>query len=148
MKRAAICGVYAIVASDGREYIGSSRDIVTRVTGHRYALEKGGSPHWLLQAAWDQLGGGDAFEVAILERVADPADLAAAEQRHIDARDPKLNIHRLATRAGHRSTPDERRERPSRIPSGGGAVGQTARSADQNFRWHNGHYERRKRATA
>ena len=103
MKQPAICGVYAIVASDGREYIGSSRDVVTRVIGHRYALEGGRSPHRLLQRAWSDLGGGDAFTVQIIEEVADPANLAAAEQRHFDLRAPALNVPAQAGRPGSKT---------------------------------------------
>ena len=81
-------GVYAITASDGRSYVGSSTNIASRWSCHRSSLRLGKHYNSRLQSAWTALGA-DAFCFEILERLPEHEDLIVAEQKHIDA----LNAH-------------------------------------------------------
>jgi group I intron endonuclease len=76
-------GIYEIVhIATGRVYVGSARNISTRIRKHCNALAVGrhANPH--LQAAW-RLYGAEAFRFSVIELVS--ADrLIASEQAHID----------------------------------------------------------------
>lgn len=78
-------GVYAIQnIANGRAYIGSSVDIRQRWTAHISEL-KFGQATTQMKSDWTLYGPG-AFELIVLERIADPTSvsLMAAEQRWLD----------------------------------------------------------------
>ncbi len=78
-------GVYAIVCSNGRQYVGSSTTIVKRLQTHRRVLRQGRHPNRHLQRAWDKYGIG-AFQFRVLVRC--PKDqVRAAEQQVFDQAD-------------------------------------------------------------
>jgi len=78
-------GVYAIVCSNGRQYVGSSTTIVKRLQTHRRVLRQGKHPNRHLQRAWDKYGIG-AFQFRVLARC--PKDqVRAAEQQVFDQAD-------------------------------------------------------------
>jgi group I intron endonuclease len=87
---ASVRGVYAIVYSDGRQYIGSSNDIAHRWSDHKNALRYGRHKNKHLQAAWDW-SGRLAFKIKVLE-VVESGDLALAEQKWLDKTASKFNI--------------------------------------------------------
>src|ERR1022692_5274783 len=76
-------GVYRITGP-GRVYIGSSDDIPRRSKSHLSQLRGGRHHNYRLQAAWNEYGEA-AFALAVIEEVADLADLIAAEQRQLNA---------------------------------------------------------------
>ncbi len=76
-------GVYRITGP-GRVYVGSSDDIPRRWKSHLSQLRGGRHHNYRLQTAWDEHGEA-AFVFTIIEEVADPADLVAAEQRQLNA---------------------------------------------------------------
>jgi len=73
-----ICGIYTITTPNGSVYVGSSRNIKSRWSGHRSALRYKKHHSERLQAAWNKYGE-QAFVFAVLEEIADDADLLAAE---------------------------------------------------------------------
>lgn len=76
-------GVY-MIAGPGRAYIGSSDDIPRRWKSHVSQLRAARHHNYRLQAAWEEHGEA-AFTFTVVEEVADPADLVAAEQRQLNA---------------------------------------------------------------
>lgn len=75
-------GVYAIVnTATGRVYVGSSRNIESRWSGRRGALNKGQGSNRALQADWS-VSQGAGFEFRVLEVTSDDNDvLLTAERR-------------------------------------------------------------------
>ena len=102
-------GIYLIRnAVSGREYVGSSANMRRRFVHHRNRLRAGAHHGPRLQRAWN-LRGEAAFEFVVLELVADPADLVAREQWHMDARRPAYNTARAAGSVlGIKRSPDTR----------------------------------------
>ena len=93
-------GIYKIEnAVNGRRYIGSAVHLVNRWASHRRGLRKGEHRNRYLQRAWQKYGE-DAFRFVVLEAVADPVDLVAREQVHIDAWAARGKLYNLAPRAG------------------------------------------------
>ena len=91
-------GIYLITCTqNGRQYVGSSKDIAYRWRKHREKLSSG--RHWnrYLQRAWNKYGG-EAFEYAILETVEDASLLHIREQHWIDTLHPKFNLSPFANR--------------------------------------------------
>jgi hypothetical protein len=76
-------GVYSITGP-GRVYIGSSDNIPRRWKSHLSQLRGGRHHNHLLQVAWDEHDEVE-FSFAVIERVAAAKDLAAAEQRLLNA---------------------------------------------------------------
>ena len=87
-------GVYRITGP-GRVYIGSSDDIPRRWKSHRSQLRGGRHHNYGLQAAWNEHGEA-AFAFAVIEEVADLADLIAAEQRQLNAEMATGPVYNLA----------------------------------------------------
>lgn len=80
-------GIYAIRCKTTQKlYVGSSHDITTRWTAHKYKLRKNCHHSKKLQEAWN-LYGESNFELEIIEEVLDKSLLIPTEQKHIDAFD-------------------------------------------------------------
>jgi group I intron endonuclease len=77
------CGIYAIVAPNGKRYIGSSTRIKVRWRTHRYTLNIGTHHCQALQRAAKKYGVA-ALRFVIVEECS-RAELRAREQVHIDA---------------------------------------------------------------
>ena len=86
-------GIYAIVnATNGHRYVGQARNMNERVRTHVRALDKGThrtSKDRRLQNSWDEFGR-DAFEIVILEVV---ADNKGATNYHVRADNLSLAEH-------------------------------------------------------
>lgn len=82
MRRAAI---YRITnTTNGKVYIGSSKDASKRLYKHGWMLRRGRHDNTALQAAWDK-DGPDAFKFEIVEYIDDAAAILTREQFWIDA---------------------------------------------------------------
>lgn len=93
----AASGIYSIRRiSDGKSYIGSAINLPRRWQEHRKTLRGNRHHSRKLQRAWN-VHGEAAFVFAVIEVVADPANLIAREQHWIDALD--------ACKAGFNSRP-------------------------------------------
>ena len=95
--------IYVIARTDGseRNYIGSAVNAANRWATHRCRLRKGNHHSPQLQAAWDKHGP-SAFEFAVLEPIADKAELLEREQAWLDAFRPHYNTCKTAgSVAGH-----------------------------------------------
>lgn len=111
-----ICGVYQITnTTDGKIYVGKSRDINKRWRNHRYQLKKGVHPNPHLQSAY-QLDGAAAFVYAVLEE----CEFVVAERReafHILALNAVANGYNLlqpsSLNEGVRVHSDESRQKMS-----------------------------------
>jgi hypothetical protein len=91
-----LCGVYTILNTMTQDqYIGSSMNIAKRFVQHRSLLRRGKHYADRLQDAWNEYGE-DVFSMTVLEEVADPGNLAAVEQRHLDQRQPAYNNSKAA----------------------------------------------------
>jgi hypothetical protein len=95
-------GVYRITGP-GRVYIGSSDDIPRRSKSHRSQLRGGRHHNYRLQAAWNEYGEA-AFALAVIEEVADLADLIAAEQRQLNAALATGPVYNLGPGCQHASS--------------------------------------------
>lgn len=92
-----ISGVYSIVNSlNNNRYIGSSKDIRSRIYQHHYNLEKNKHHSIHLQNAYNKYGR-DKFVIVILE-VCEPIrdTLLYIEQKYLDL-NPEYNIAKLAS---------------------------------------------------
>jgi group I intron endonuclease len=79
----AVCGIYRIFhVASGKSYIGSSVNIYRRWLAHLGQLRKGAHHSPKLQRAWLKYGQ-SAFQIEVVERVSDAADLPARETFHI-----------------------------------------------------------------
>jgi hypothetical protein len=87
-----ICGVYSVTSEDGRQYVGSSRDIYKRWREHRCVLRNGTSKNRPLQDAWEECKS-FVFEILI---ICSPEHLLLYEQTAIDAFTPPFNVYRFA----------------------------------------------------
>lgn len=67
----------------GKFYVGSTVNKKQRWYKHRKQLRDGTHPNRKMLASWQKYGE-DAFLFEVLEKVARPADLFAAEQKHLD----------------------------------------------------------------
>jgi group I intron endonuclease len=96
-------GVYAIIHTSGKRYIGSAIDIDKRFKEHRGALGRGKHHSVLLQRAWDKYGEAEFTFVTILEC---PPDLCLDyEQRCFNGFKPEYNICKTAgSRLGSKYT--------------------------------------------
>ena len=92
-------GVYAIMCTDGRAYVGGSMRIPTRWKEHRCELSLGKHGNRLLQQAWNEMGEA-AFAFTVLEVVPSGDDLVSAEQRHMDRLRAERELFNLAPLAG------------------------------------------------
>lgn len=89
-------GIYAIAnIVAGKLYIGSSKNILTRISFHlrRLRLGKHQNPH--LQSSWD-LYGPEAFSISIIEVVDDLTQLLSREQHYLDS---IPNLYNMAPKA-------------------------------------------------
>jgi group I intron endonuclease len=86
-------GVYQIRnTKNGKQYVGSSKDITRRFSEHRCELRKGKHHNKHLQNAW-VLYGEDAFVFEITELTAcDQKILVEREQHYLDTLQPEYNI--------------------------------------------------------
>lgn len=106
-----VAGVYAITClTDGRRYIGSSRDIRKRWYRHRYRLRSGQHHIAALQLDWNEYGE-SAFGFGVL-LTCDPGQLLAAEQAVLDLAHGAGLCYNPSTSAvaarGYKLTPDQR----------------------------------------
>ncbi|MDE2105374.1 MAG: GIY-YIG nuclease family protein [Patescibacteria group bacterium] len=90
-------GIYEISDPSGRRYVGASVDMAARWTQHRALLRQGAHHNKRLQDAWNRYGE-DAMRFRVVEAVANPDELWAAEQVAIDRLKPEHNEMR---RSGH-----------------------------------------------
>jgi group I intron endonuclease len=105
-----ISGIYLIInLLDGKLYVGSAANILSRIGWHKRYLMLGKHHSILLQRAYDKYGP-NAFQFAIVEQVKDLKELLNIEQLWLDASqsyDPKFgyNIFRTAgSPRGYRHT--------------------------------------------
>lgn len=109
-----VAGIYQIVDTGGRCYIGSSQDMFRRWEGHQYQLRRGSHHAIRLQRGWNELGE-SAFTLKVIETVPNSDDLKKWEQFYIDSRQPYYNTSREATRPDVRpEVLDDRREKRER----------------------------------
>lgn len=113
-----ISGIYAILAPNGRIYIGSSANVRIRWTQHVNALKRGDHSNAPLQRTYDKYRSGFVF--TLLETCA-IAELIVREQAHIDSFDfsQLLNVAVMAdspTRG--REVPDATRAKMRRAALG------------------------------
>jgi group I intron endonuclease len=111
-------GIYEIVhVSSGKKYIGSSIDVVRRLSGHRRDLKRGANTNFRLQRAWNKHGA-EAFEFRVVEFFEGSIDaMVAREQFHIDKTDPDLRYNRrpiASSNAGIKMPPTKDSVRKSR----------------------------------
>lgn len=100
-------GVYAICHQDGREYIGSSKSIATRIRTHKRDLRRGTHSNQRLQNSWNTHGE-SAFTFVVLECCASE-DRLVREQFYINTRNAYYNIAPVAgTTEGYRFTRAQR----------------------------------------
>jgi group I intron endonuclease len=104
-------GVYLVKClSNGRSYVGSSRNIEGRWKEHRYDLrhDQHHNRHW--QNAWNKYGASD-FVWSVLEETArEDSVLREREQHWIDILRPEFNISAYSgpTRLGAHNTPEHK----------------------------------------
>ena len=73
-----ISGIYKITCeSNGKSYIGSSKNVNSRMRGHARALEKKKHTNSYLQSAWDKYGP-ELFKFELIERCCE-SDLLVRE---------------------------------------------------------------------
>lgn len=90
---AMLSGVY-VIECDGKQYVGSARDIQARWGVHRHELAHRKHHSRYLQRAWTKYGA-ESFTFRVLEEC--PADLCLErEQYWIDTLKPVFNMHPLA----------------------------------------------------
>lgn len=111
-------GIYQIVNRvNGKKYIGSAINIVSRWDRHRRELDAGKhhSPH--LQRAWNKYGQ-DSFHFGVIS-YCDKDSLLATEQQWIDAAVPEYNVAKntLAPMTGRKHS-EETRAKMSAIQTG------------------------------
>jgi group I intron endonuclease len=109
------CGVYSIACgSNGRKYVGSTRNTTNRWREHRYDLRhnKHDNPH--LQNAWNKYGEEDFIWTMLEETERDDTVLRAREKFWIDILKPEFNISEEAwpTRLGAKNS-DEHKQKAS-----------------------------------
>ena len=86
-----ICGVYKITNNvNGKFYIGSSVNIISRWSGHLSDLNKNKHHSRYLQRAWNKYGA-DYFSFEIIEQC-EKSQLIAREQHYFDTKKPQYNI--------------------------------------------------------
>jgi group I intron endonuclease len=129
-----VCGIYAIIRIDSGDcYVGQSLNIANRWSLHRIALRKGRHDNRHLQAAVTKYGF-ESFEFKILESGFDPSNrpaLTAAEQKWIDALNPRYNIARVAgTSRGVKHTEEFKRAKAEALRGNTWNIGRTP--------WHAG----------
>ncbi len=104
-------GIYLITCrTNGRRYVGSSRNITWRWTEHTADLEKGCHGNSHLQNAWNKYGPIE-FELSILELVEDRAKLLEREQFYLDTLKPEFNLSLVAGRPDNRANDPEIKEK-------------------------------------
>lgn len=111
-----IGGVYAICdLLLGDAYIGSSINVMKRLSDHRSRLRNGTHNNRRLQAAWTESGAGN-FQFLLLEQVDDWSHLHVVEQRWIDDIRPGFNIASCvaSTFLGLKHTPETRAKMAAR----------------------------------
>lgn len=108
-------GVYEIKnTTNGKRYIGSSRNVPSRFSGHRSALKNNKHHNYHLQQAWNSYGE-SAFEFNPLLFV-DEEELAEFEEvaiRACESHKPENGYNRTATGTGlesHKTTEERKRE--------------------------------------
>lgn len=103
------CGVYEIVnTSNGKRYVGSSKNIDSRFREHRRELRKGSHHAVKLQRSWNKYGE-DSFGFSIVELCA-PGERLSIEQAQMDL-GAQLNSHPKAKNAEGFQHSDESKER-------------------------------------
>lgn len=107
-----VSGVYGIAAPSGNLYVGSSKNIRTRIKQHYAMLARSNHHSDALQAAYNKYG--DNLSPFVLEECA-VSDLIAVEQKYIDALKPRYNQSPIAGRIEHT---EEMRLKKSKALSG------------------------------
>jgi hypothetical protein len=81
-KKALKSGIYQILnIENNNRYVGSSKDLDSRLYTHKRQLQEGKHSNYILQAAWDEFGE-DSFEFSILE-YCEINELADREQSYL-----------------------------------------------------------------
>jgi hypothetical protein len=103
-------GVYRVLnTANGKQFIGSARDLRGKLNGQRFQLERGGHPNEVLQAEWRQFGAAaftfevlDELKPAPNERTVDLKELAALEALWMEKLRPygERGYHREQERQG------------------------------------------------
>jgi group I intron endonuclease len=94
-----ICGIYTIThIASKRVYVGSAVDVVNRWRNHRWLLRNNKHHNVRLQRAWLKCGE-QAFHFAVIEPIADKAELLAREQHWMD------KLRAITPRAGYNTSP-------------------------------------------
>jgi group I intron endonuclease len=105
-------GIYLIRNTEnGNIYVGSSRNLPSRFSAHRRALETGRHEGIGLQAAWNKYGS-ESFEFIVAE-YCDVDDLIPTEQMYIDILKPRYNRNPVAGKPPVTEYTDERRAQVS-----------------------------------
>lgn len=90
MKKAS--GVYKITClKNGKIYIGSSRNISSRISGHKYTLKHNTHHNYYLQADYN-LYGLDNFKFEVLEVCGETDDYLVLEQKYLDMLKPFFKL--------------------------------------------------------
>lgn len=115
--------VYKITnLTNGKIYVGSSVNVLSRFKNHRYDLRKGRHHCVPLQRAWVKYGE-DSFKFEVLEEVESPDDLYVAENLLLDEHYGKPHCYNTGTRAGAaflgRTHTDEAKQKVSDALKGG-----------------------------
>lgn len=85
-------GIYEIVNTiNGKRYIGSAMNLVSRWKSHRNRLIAGGHANRHLQSSWNKHGEA-AFQFSLMMTVEDKTKLTWWEQRFFEALKPEYNI--------------------------------------------------------
>lgn len=96
-----VCGIYSIThLGSERTYVGSSKDIKSRIRKHREALRTGKHHSKYMQRVFDKYGQ-DSFEVKTLV-ICEEQNLKMYEQRFIDGLCPAFNGSKSANAPVHR----------------------------------------------
>ena len=110
-------GIYVIGlrGDNGRFYIGSAVNFLSRWRNHQSCLRRGKHHSEPLQRAWNKYGEA-AFEFAVVEIVEEKTDLVAREQCWLDRYSPRYNSCRVAGSTLGRKHSAETREKMSSHP--------------------------------
>jgi group I intron endonuclease len=112
-------GVYIIThVESGRSYIGSSKNIQTRIYGHLSDLRNNRHHSQYLQRVWNKYGE-ESFKISVLEEcVLDKKIILSREQHFLDTFNPVFNGCQTAgSRLGYKISEETRQKQRLRVVS-------------------------------